>query len=194
MDSTDISLLRLEEDIKYLNNLIVENLKDDHETWRPNDEEFTRQWELYSQIREELLSLDPNLFKNIREIHLPEPDKSNSITGAIYYGSHLKPLKNEIIKIGQYFTLLKRNISNQRNTSDALSSVVLLTKRFHKIARQIRNRHSNRPTIFIEDEYDVQDLFHALLTLCFEDIRPEEWTPSYAGSSSRMDFLLKTQV
>jgi hypothetical protein len=25
----------------------------------------------------------------------------------------------------------------------------------------------------------------------FDDIRPEEWTPSYAGAASRTDFLLK---
>ena len=25
----------------------------------------------------------------------------------------------------------------------------------------------------------------------FSDVRPEEWTPSYAGNSNRMDFLLK---
>ena len=42
----------------------------------------------------------------------------------------------------------------------------------------------------MEDEYDVQDLFHALLTIYFEDIRKEEWSPSYAGGASRMDFLL----
>ena len=42
----------------------------------------------------------------------------------------------------------------------------------------------------MEDEYDVQDLLHALLTLEHDDIRPEVWTPSYAASS-RMDFLLK---
>jgi hypothetical protein len=29
--------------------------------------------------------------------------------------------------------------------------------------------------------------------LYFDDIRPEEWTPSYAGRSSRMDFLLKSE-
>ena len=42
----------------------------------------------------------------------------------------------------------------------------------------------------MKDEYDVQDLLHALLRIFFKDIRPEEWVPSYAGSSSRMDFLL----
>ena len=39
-------------------------------------------------------------------------------------------------------------------------------------------------------EYDVQDLLHALLRPWIIDIRPEEFTPSYAGSSTRMDFLL----
>jgi DNA-binding sugar fermentation-stimulating protein len=52
---------------------------------------------------------------------------------------------------------------------------------------------ANRNTIEIEDEYDVQDLFHALLKLYFDDIRPEEYTPSYGGSASRVDFLLKDE-
>jgi DpnII restriction endonuclease len=65
--------------------------------------------------------------------------------------------------------------------------------RFHKIARQLRIRHQNRPTLNVDDEYDVQDLMHALLCLDFNDIRPEEYTPSYAGGNSRMDFLLKDE-
>jgi len=68
-----------------------------------------------------------------------------------------------------------------------------LCSRFHLVARQLRSRHSNRDTLHVEDEYDVQDLLHALLTLEHDDIRPEEWTPSYAGGSSRMDFLLKLE-
>ncbi|MGQ4677672.1 hypothetical protein [Paenibacillus polymyxa] len=65
--------------------------------------------------------------------------------------------------------------------------------KFHQVSRQLRNRHANRSSLNIEDEYDVQDLFHALLTIYFDDIRAEEWTPSYAGSSSRVDFLLKSE-
>lgn len=64
---------------------------------------------------------------------------------------------------------------------------------FHKMARQLRQRHNGRTTIDIKDEYDVQDFLHPLLHMFFSDIRPEEWTPSYAGGSSRMDFLLKEQ-
>ena len=63
--------------------------------------------------------------------------------------------------------------------------------RFHKISRQLRRRYAGRNTLEVNDEYDVQNLLHALLRLYFDDIRPEEWTPSYAGKSARMDFLLK---
>ena len=37
----------------------------------------------------------------------------------------------------------------------------------------------------------AKQLLNSLLLLHFEDVRPEEWTPSYAGGSKRMDFLLK---
>lgn len=76
---------------------------------------------------------------------------------------------------------------------DAFSLVELICLRFHYVARQLRSRHANRPTLSIEDEYDAQDLFHALLKLHFDDVRAEEWTPSYAGGSSRVDFLLKDE-
>jgi len=77
---------------------------------------------------------------------------------------------------------------------ERIEPVVILEKlfnRFHHVARQLKNRYDSRATIDVNDEYDVQDLIHALLKVYFDDIRPEEWTPSYAGSSSRMDFLLK---
>jgi hypothetical protein len=63
--------------------------------------------------------------------------------------------------------------------------------RFHLTVRQLRHRHDGRPTLDVQNEYDVQELLHAILRIFFDDIRPEEWTPSYAGGSSRMDFLLK---
>lgn len=39
----------------------------------------------------------------------------------------------------------------------------------------------------------MQDLLNALLRLYFYDIRPEEYTPSYAGKTARVDFLLKNE-
>lgn len=76
---------------------------------------------------------------------------------------------------------------------DSIRIIENICYKFHSIARQLQSRHNNRDTIEIEDEYDVQDLLHALLKLHFDDIRAEEYTPSYAGSASRVDFLLKDE-
>ena len=54
----------------------------------------------------------------------------------------------------------------------------------------LKNRRKGRPEIQFSSEYDVQDLFNALLQPWIRDIRTEEYTPSYAGTSTRMDFLL----
>ena len=61
---------------------------------------------------------------------------------------------------------------------------------FHKCARSILNRHSKRATLEINDEYDVQDLLQGILRLFIDDIRPEDYVPSYAGGNSRIDFYL----
>jgi hypothetical protein len=76
---------------------------------------------------------------------------------------------------------------------DSFTGLVNFCERFHLVVRQLRSRHDNRATLDVEDEYDTQDLLHGILQLGFNDIRQEEWTPSYAGGSSRMDFLLKQE-
>jgi hypothetical protein len=64
----------------------------------------------------------------------------------------------------------------------------------HLVARQLRKRHRDRATLIIADEYDVQDLLHALLRLEFDDVRPEENTPSYAGAELGWTFYKKTKL
>lgn len=81
----------------------------------------------------------------------------------------------------------------RRNTGDAVAVVAHLSRRFPLFARQLQVRHDKRQTLHFRDEYDVQDAMHALLKLHFDDVRAEEWTPSYAGTSSRIDFLLKPE-
>jgi hypothetical protein len=80
-----------------------------------------------------------------------------------------------------------------QDTETAPQRVKRLLDRFPRVARQLLHRHADRAPLKIEDEYDVQDLLHALLRIDFDDVRPEEWTPSYAGKSARMDFLLKAE-
>lgn len=76
---------------------------------------------------------------------------------------------------------------------DAISAIKTICHRFHRVAKALRNRHSSRDTLKINDEYDVQDLFFALLKLFFDDVRKEEVVPSYASGSSRTDFILKKE-
>ena len=80
--------------------------------------------------------------------------------------------------------------SNHPEKKDTFETLTHICQCFPAVVKRLRSRHADRPTITISDEYDVQDLFSSLLVLFFDDIRGEEWTPSYAGSSSRMDFLL----
>jgi hypothetical protein len=100
-------------------------------------------------------------------------------------------------EIWKNFLLDNKTNQNTLSPPDTNSSINIVRKicsRLHTVAKQLRDhRRENRNTIIIEDEYDVQDLLHALLKIFYDDIRPEEWTPSYAGGSSRMDFLIKNE-
>lgn len=55
----------------------------------------------------------------------------------------------------------------------------------------VTRRRSDRPSLIIGDEYDLQDLVEVLLRSLYSDVRPEEPTPSSAGSSSRVDLHLR---
>jgi hypothetical protein len=68
--------------------------------------------------------------------------------------------------------------------------IVALCRRFPLFVDRLQNRQRSRNPVCVDDEYDVQDLLHAILKLHFDDVRPEEVTPSYAGSASRVDFYL----
>jgi hypothetical protein len=71
--------------------------------------------------------------------------------------------------------------------------IVGLCRRFPLLVAELSSRHSNRPSIQIADEYDVQDLLRGILHLHFDDVQPEEWNPSYGGVQSRSDLLLKPE-
>jgi len=95
-------------------------------------------------------------------------------------------LKSMIDEVGEYW-------NGESVLPTPMVAIEHICNRFHLVAKRLCSRHDSRATLNVEDEYDVQDLMHALLTLEFDDIRPEEWTPSYAGSGSRVDFLLKQE-
>jgi hypothetical protein len=79
-------------------------------------------------------------------------------------------------------------------SGDMLSALALLDQIFRRLpfalatlSRTIRDR----PGLSIDDEYDVQRVVHAILQLHFDDVREEEWSPSYAGAATRIDFVVR---
>lgn len=107
------------------------------------------------------------------------------------YISSLNRMRGHLIRFrSEIETVINSEVIENK---DILKTLELIFSNFHNVARQLRQRYNNRDTISVDDEYDVQDLLHAILKMFFLDIRPEEYTPSYAGTHRRMDFLLKTE-
>jgi hypothetical protein len=95
---------------------------------------------------------------------------------------------------GSYEAPVPRDIFEEEKKSvDALVTIRNTCDKFHRVVKQLRSRYSDRNTLDVNDEYDVQDLLHSLLHLDFEDIRAEDWVPSNAGKSTRVDFVLKNE-
>ncbi|WP_123415502.1 hypothetical protein [Pseudomonas brassicacearum] len=62
--------------------------------------------------------------------------------------------------------------------------------RFHRFAKDLEHRPRGRKGVQLDDEYDVQFLVNALLRLQFDNVKPEEPSPSMAAGGTRADFLL----
>ncbi|HBJ0272021.1 TPA: malate dehydrogenase [Escherichia coli] len=89
--------------------------------------------------------------------------------------------------------LVPKKSNTVANGDDKVELIINILNKFPAFCRQLKQRYNDRTPLEINDEYDVQDLVHALLLLHFDDVRPEENSPSFAGSSSRQDFLLKKE-
>ena len=73
---------------------------------------------------------------------------------------------------------------------DAVEGVLAIGERFRDVERQLLRRHQGRETLRVNDEYDAQDLVHALLKVFFDNVVAESVAPTYAGGSTRIDFVL----
>ena len=115
---------------------------------------------------------------------------SSSYASVEYIRGVVKSLKTRIERNPALFESVTGQITVGNQEKKRFEGIEVIVNRFHAVVMQLRQRHDSRSTLDVSDEFDVQDLFHALLRLYFNDIRPEEWVPSYAGGASRSDFLL----
>jgi hypothetical protein len=114
------------------------------------------------------------------------------LTGVIFFSGAKKSkaeLEFEEKTLRMHFGL----IDGEQNTREAppIDTLVQVLRRFHAFAIDLQRRRAGKPAFEIRDEYDVQDLLYALLKLHFMDVQREEPSPSFAGASSRIDFLLR---
>src|SRR4030042_3908764 len=152
----------------------------------------------FREIVVELRDLFIDEFVNSRSYTGPLIDYFNDSIANFSWSPSYKGVENVKGLVSAALTRVERNplalkstqISSEFQYSKNPDYLDVLSERFPLVVRQLRQRYSNRNTLDVADEHDVQDLFHSLLTLFYDDIRNEEWTPSYAGSSSRIDFLL----
>lgn len=86
--------------------------------------------------------------------------------------------------------LEQRNSSGPAQPSNVEDLLMVLLRGLRRAMHPLTHRRKGAQQLTFSNEYDVQDMLHALLRPWVSDIRPEEFTPSYAGSSTRMDFLL----
>lgn len=102
----------------------------------------------------------------------------------------------DAVEAATLYVLLHRARDRVLLNSDSATPterIIALGRRFPLFVERLSSRQRGRAPIQIQDEYDVQDMLHALLKLHFDNVRPEEHTPSYGGSSSRVDFFLPNE-
>lgn len=157
--------------------------------------EFERLFNDFKTISTQLKESNSDIFEELNSNISPQSESATSV-----YGSHytrytktcLETLLFEVEKTSNFITVLENESSSESVESNPLSALNIISDGFHASVRQIRKRYSNRPTLNVSDEYDVQDFYHSLLRLFFDDIREETYIPEYAGGNSRIDFLLKS--
>ncbi|EPR8030844.1 hypothetical protein N8S56_17550 [Enterobacter hormaechei subsp. hoffmannii] len=112
--------------------------------------------------------------------------------GLIYFHFHTRS-KHEVDfedkVINTYYEMLSSPLDST-NLSE-VEKLKMILKKFNAFQLVINNRYNGRCGIKINDEYDVQDLLHAILVLHFDDLQKESAAPFYLGSSSRIDFLIR---
>ena len=147
--------------------------------------------EVLGNVLEEFMDVAPNEFSE--EYSDWESDRKRVVSVLEEYGFRyfqggrvlphgLNPQENLIDDASQKVTATKPESIEEL--------LAILVRGLPRAMHPLMHRRKGAQSLSFSSEYDVQDLLHSMLRPWVSDIRPEEFTPSYAGSSARMDFLL----
>jgi hypothetical protein len=158
--------------------------------------EFERLFADFKEISNQLKQVNADVFDELSSKISSQTESARSASGnhyTRYTKTCLETLLYEVEKAIGFIYVLENESTSDSIESNPLSVLNIISDGFHKAVRQIRKRYSNRSTLNVTDEYDVQDFYHSLLRIFFDDIREETYIPKYAGGNSRIDFLLKSE-
>lgn len=122
--------------------------------------------------------------------------KSSNRSKNIFSPKTQKQIKDILYRVSEFQAEIDAILQKYKPLpllKDVTQIVEHLFLKFHLVVKQLQDRQREKLPFKVEDEYDVQDLLHGLLHIFFEDIRREEYCPSYAGTSPRIDFFLKNE-
>jgi hypothetical protein len=87
----------------------------------------------------------------------------------------------------------KINFQLNKDIEEPLYLIERILNRLANVERALQQRYASRQPFVVNDEYDLQDLLRSLLSLYFDDISAEDPGPKFAGSSTRVDLLLRKE-
>ena len=122
--------------------------------------------------------------------------KSSNRSESIFSPQDQKQIRSILLGVAKLKAEIDSILPEYKPTpiqKDATQTLEHLFFKFHAVAKQLQERQREREPLGMKDEYDVQDLLQGLLRMYFEDVRSEEYCPSYAGTKPRIDFLLKRE-
>ncbi|WP_344947006.1 hypothetical protein [Actinomadura miaoliensis] len=104
-----------------------------------------------------------------------------------------RTFRGPLLNQRQILVEARQKLEGPGSLSEDISLIEQMCRKFPEFLSPLQDRLRDRPPLTIDDEYDVQDAVHGLLRIFFDDVRPEDYVPEYAGSKSRVDFLLKAE-
>ena len=177
-------------------------------TWlqRVGNDPEVNSLEVLGNLIEEFMDLPPlpssDSFGNFLGIETPDPveeynKKKERLVNILEEHGFQYFRGGRLIQIGQPEPIDIEPIKGEQEEGSKPSSLEgllrIIIRGLPRAMQPLIHRRKGSQSLCFTSEYDIQDLLHALLRPWISDIRPEEFCPSYAGSSTRMDFLLPAQ-
>jgi hypothetical protein len=176
----------------------IERLVDDYQAWYARALELLPE-EFHERFRSEYegsfwTSKIKHFFEAPGQPSAVATDEAIEQLGISYWSNPYETtFHGPLLQQRQILREAKQAVEGEGGFRTHLDLLERLARRFPDLLGVLASRHANRPAFAVEDEYDLQDLLHGVLTLHYDDVRAEDFASERAGARSRIDFVLKNE-